>query len=374
MDHLNNRQNCVKIIHLHRIPKFNQTVFTFKTKFSNWINGSLIGSLSLSDENSSLASCESVQFNIVAGSNYLPVAIDGTTGILKVIESDYETMKNNPSITFQVTVRNANTSLNISDDATVNILIGENYSDEETESEITAVKRGAILPPNTINVTFSRVYIQDNPNYCLFDTWFIDSPSSFLMTSQILVSSAPVDDEKNFSIRMRFKTGLFPERTPPPMGTSLVVTTEALLTPKITVDFSMVVSSNCPTQYDAVNFIKCPQSVNYGGVYDYSVNFFISRPIGDYTFTFSTDQYSASIGHISLTLPPTFATYPEGYKINTEEFVTSNAVLTTFGYVSVTNLLSLELIEAKSNLTSHLTILDEMIICSIPSSINELIN
>ncbi|VDP55173.1 unnamed protein product [Schistosoma margrebowiei] len=103
------------------------------------------------------------------------------------------------------------------------------------------------------------------------------------MTSQILVSSAPADDEKNFSIRMRFKTGLFPERTPPPIGTSLVVTTEALLTPKITVDFSMIVSSNCPTQYDAVNFIKCPQSVNYGGVYDYSVNFFLSRPIGDYT-------------------------------------------------------------------------------------------
>ncbi|CAH8569768.1 unnamed protein product [Schistosoma bovis] len=318
---------------VHRIPKFTQTVFTFEIKFSNWINGSLIGSLSLSDENSSLASCGSVRFNIVPGSNYLPVAIDGTAGILKIIESDYETMKNNHTITFQVTVRNANTSLNISDDATVNILIDENYSDEETESEITAVKRGVILPPNTINVTFSRVYIQDNPNYCLFDTWFIDSPSSFLMTSQILVSSDPADDEKNVSIRMRFKTGLFPEMTPPPMGTSLVVTTEALLTPKITVDFSMVVSSNCPTQYDAVNFIKCPQSVNYGGVYDYSVNFFISRPIGDYTFTFSTDQYSASIGHISLTLSPTFATYPEGYKINTEEFVTSNAVLTTFGYV-----------------------------------------
>ncbi|VDO95045.1 unnamed protein product [Schistosoma curassoni] len=126
---------------LHRIPKFNQTVFTFETKFSNWVDGSLIGSLSLSDENSSLASCGSVQFNIVSGSNYLPVAIDGTTGILKVIESDYETMKNNHTITFQVTVRNANTSLNISDNATVNILIGENYSDEETGSEITAVKR-----------------------------------------------------------------------------------------------------------------------------------------------------------------------------------------------------------------------------------------
>ncbi|CAH8569784.1 unnamed protein product [Schistosoma bovis] len=215
---------------VHRIPKFTQTVFTFETKFSNWINGSLIGSLSLSDENSSLASCGSVQFNIVPGSNYLPVAIDETTGILKVIESDYETMKNNPTITFQVTVRNSNTSLNISDDATVNILIGENNSDEETGSEITAVKRGVILPPNTINVTFSRVYIQDNPNYCLFDTWFIDS------------------------------------------------------------------------------------------------------------FTFTTDEFSASIGHISLTLPTTFSTYPEGYKIDTQQFVGGNFALTTIGYVSVSNL------------------------------------
>ena len=126
---------------VHRIPKFTHTVFTFETKFSNWINGNLIGSLSLSDENSSLASCESVQFNIVPGSNYLPVAIDGTTGTLKVIDSDYGTIKNNHNITFQVTVRNANTSLNISDDATVNILIDGKYSEEETESEITAVKR-----------------------------------------------------------------------------------------------------------------------------------------------------------------------------------------------------------------------------------------
>ncbi|CAH8557334.1 unnamed protein product [Schistosoma intercalatum] len=384
-------------IFVHRIPKFTQTLFTFKTKFSNWVNGSLIGSLSLSDENSSLASCGSVRFNIVPGSNYLPAAIDGTTGILKVIESDYETMKNNHTITFQVTVRNANTSLNITDDATVNILIDENYSDEETGSEITAVKRGVIVPPNTINVTFSRVYIQDNPNYCLFDTWFIDSvivlppgnnslimkfsgpslnnvyygyiqylfayyngsniannypvkfsnltylnnyssSSEFTMTSQISVSSAPVNDSNDFSIRMRFQVGLFSQMSIPPIGANLTVRMEAFLTPKVTVDILMRVSSNCPIQYDSVNFTKCPPIVEIGGVYEYSVDYFISRPIGDYVFTFTTDEFSASIGHISLTLPTTFSTYPEGYKIDTQQFVGDSFVLTTIGYVSVSNL------------------------------------
>ncbi|CAH8558009.1 unnamed protein product [Schistosoma intercalatum] len=384
-------------IFVHRIPKFTQTLFTFKTKFSNWVNGSLIGSLSLSDENSSLASCGSVRFNIVPGSNYLPVAIDGTTGILKVIESDYETMKNNHTITFQVTVRNANTSLNITDDAMVNILIDENYSDEETGSEITAVKRGVIVPPNTINVTFSRVYIQDNPNYCLFDTWFIDSvivlppgnhslimkfsgpslnnvyygyiqylfayyngsniannypvkfsnltylnnnssSSEFTMTSQISVSSAPVNDSNDFSIRMRFQVGLFSQMSIPPIGANLTVRMEAFLTPKVTVDILMRVSSNCPIQYDSVNFTKCPPIVEIGGVYEYSVDYFISRPIGDYVFTFTTDEFSASIGHISLTLPTTFSTYPEGYKIDTQQFVGDSFVLTTIGYVSVSNL------------------------------------
>ncbi|VDP46198.1 unnamed protein product [Schistosoma margrebowiei] len=382
---------------VHRIPKFTQTVFTFETKFSKWINGSLIGRLSLSDENSSLASCGSVQFNIVPGSNYLPVAIDGTTGILKVIESDYATMKNNHIITFQVTVRNANTSLNISDDATVNILIDGKYSEEETESEITAVKRGFIVPPNTINVTFSRGYIQNNRNYCLFDTWFIDSvivlppgnnslimkfsgpslnnvyygyiqylfayyngsniannypvkfsnltylnnsssSSGFTMTSQINVSSAPANDSNDFSIRMRFQVGLFPQMSIPPMGTNLTVRMEALLTPKITVDIPMRVSSNCPIQYDSVNFTKCPPQVEVGGVYEYSVDYFISRPIGDYVFTFTTDEVSTSIGHISLTLPTTFSTYPEGYKIDTQQFVGGNFALTTIGYVSVSNL------------------------------------
>uniref|UniRef100_A0A5K4F9R2 Uncharacterized protein n=1 Tax=Schistosoma mansoni TaxID=6183 RepID=A0A5K4F9R2_SCHMA len=382
---------------VHRIPKFTHTVFTFETKFSNWVNGNLIGSLSLSDENSSLASCESVQFNIVPGSNYLPVAIDGTTGTLKVIDSDYGTIKNNHTITFQVTVRNANTSLNISDDATVNILIDGKYSEEETESEITTVKRGFIVPPDTIRVTFTRVYIQDNPNYCLFDTWFIDSvivlppgnhslimnlsgpslnnvyygyiqylftyyngtniannysvqfdnltylnnnssPSEFTMTSQICVSSAPANDSNDFSIMMRFKVGLFPEVSIPPTGTSLTIKMEAFVTPKITVDISMIVSSNCPIQYDSVNFTMCPQQVEIGGIYEYSVNYFISRPIGDYVFTFTTDEYSASIGHISLTLPTTLSTYPEGYKIDTQQLVGSNIILTTIGYVSVSNL------------------------------------
>ncbi|CAH8570443.1 unnamed protein product [Schistosoma curassoni] len=185
---------------------------------------------------------------------------------------------------------------------------------------------GVILPPNTIDVTFSRVYIQDNPNYCLFDTWFIDSvivlppgnnslimkfsgpslnnvyygyiqylfayyngsniannypvkfsnltyldnnssSSEFTMTSQISVSSAPANDSNDFSIRMRFQVGLFPQMSIPPIGTNLTVRMEALLTPKITVDIPMSVSSNCPIQYDSVNFTKCPPQVEVG-VYD----------------------------------------------------------------------------------------------------------
>ncbi|RTG90821.1 uncharacterized protein DC041_0012116, partial [Schistosoma bovis] len=100
----------------------------------------------------------------------------------------------------------------------------------------------------------------------------------------------------------------------------------------------MRVSSHCPIQYDSVNFTKCPPQVEVGGVYEYSVDYFISRPIGDYVFTFTTDEFSASIGHISLTLPTTFSTYPEGYKIDTQQFVGYNFVLTTIGYVSVSNL------------------------------------
>ncbi|CAH8570459.1 unnamed protein product [Schistosoma curassoni] len=158
------------------------------------------------------------------------------------------------------------------------------------------------------------------------------------MTSQISVSSAPANDSNDFSIRMRFQVGLFPQMSIPPIGTNLAVRMEALLTPKITVDIPMSVSSNCPIQYDSVNFTKCPPQVEVGGVYEYSVDYFISRPIGDYVFTFTTDEFSASIGHISLALPTTFSTYPEGYKIDTQQFVGYNFVLTTIGYVSVSNL------------------------------------
>ncbi|CAH8547719.1 unnamed protein product [Schistosoma mattheei] len=158
------------------------------------------------------------------------------------------------------------------------------------------------------------------------------------MTSQISVSSAPANDSNDFSIRMRFQVGLFPQMSIPPIGTNLTVKMEALLTPKIIVDIPMRVSSNCPIQYDSVNFTKCPPQVEIGGVYEYSVDYFISRPIGDYVFTFTTDEFSASIGHISLTLPTTFSTYPEGYKIDTQQFVGGNFALTTIGYVSVSNL------------------------------------
>ncbi|KAH8871434.1 histone arginine demethylase JMJD6 [Schistosoma japonicum] len=383
---------------VHRIPKFTQNVFTFEMKLMNWINGSYIGRLHLDDENSSTALCGGVQFNIDPASDCLPIAVDLTTGILRV-NSCYGVINNSRSFTFQVTVTNSDTPSNISDKAVVNIFIDESYSNETTGSGASFDRR-AITPPNNINITFSKAYTKGYPNYCLFDTWFVDStfnlppgnnsfiinvygpslnnvtygyieylsayyngtnlasnysikfsdftnvnnyssPSKFSMTCQIGVSSTPANKKDDFSLKIRFKVGLFPEIPAPPVGTNLTFKLEALLTPKITAELFMIVSSSCPVQYDAVNFSNCPKLVNIGGVYEYSVDYFISRPIGDYVFTFSTDEYSASIGHIYLTMPTTFSAYPEGYKIDTQQLVTYTNILTTFGYVSVSNLQNL---------------------------------
>lgn len=102
------------------------------------------------------------------------------------------------------------------------------------------------------------------------------------MTCQIGVSSTPANKKDDFSLKIRFKVGLFPEIPAPPVGTNLTFKLEALLTPKVTAELFMIVSSSCPVQYDAVNFSNCPKLVNIGGVYEYSVDYFISRPIGDY--------------------------------------------------------------------------------------------
>ncbi|KAH8871446.1 histone arginine demethylase JMJD6 [Schistosoma japonicum] len=382
----------------HRIPKFTQNVFTFEMKLMNWINGSYIGRLHLDDENSSTALCGGVQFNIDPASDCLPIAVDLTTGIFRV-NSCYGVINNSRPFTFQVTVTNSDTPSNISDKAVVNIFIDESYSNETTGSGASFDRR-AITPPNNINITFSKAYTKGYPNYCLFDTWFVDStfnlppgnnsfiinvygpslnnviygyieylsayyngtnlasnysikfsdftnvnnyssPSKFSMTCQIGVSSTPANKKDDFSLKIRFKVGLFPEIPAPPVGTNLTFKLEALLTPKVTAELFMIVSSSCPVQYDAVNFSNCPKLVNIGGVYEYSVDYFISRPIGDYVFTFSTDEYSASIGHIYLTMPTTFSAYPEGYKIDTQQLVTYTNILTTFGYVSVSNLQNL---------------------------------
>ncbi|CAH8517951.1 unnamed protein product [Schistosoma turkestanicum] len=108
------------------------------------------------------------------------------------------------------------------------------------------------------------------------------------MTIQTSVSSAPANNTNDFSIRMRFKVGLFSQLPTPANGASLPFRMEALLTPRITVNLSMIVSSNCPIQNDAVTFVRCPSIVDYGGFYEYSVDFFISRPIGDYTVSHIT--------------------------------------------------------------------------------------
>ncbi|KAK4470606.1 hypothetical protein MN116_006144 [Schistosoma mekongi] len=232
---------------VHRIPKFAHNIFTFEMKLMDWINGSYIGRLYLNDENSSTALCGDVQFNIVPVSDCLPIAVDLTTGILRV-NSCYGVINNSRSFTFQVTVASSDTPSNISDKAVVNILIGESYSDETTDSEASLDKR----------------------------------PLKFSMTYQVSVSSAPANKKDDYSLKIRFKVGLFPEIPAPPVGTNLTIKLEALLTPKITAELYMIVSSSCPVQYDAVNFANCPQLVNIGGVYEYSVDYFISRPIGDY--------------------------------------------------------------------------------------------
>ncbi|KAK4467455.1 hypothetical protein MN116_009035 [Schistosoma mekongi] len=70
-------------------------------------------------------------------------------------------------------------------------------------------------------------------------------------------------------------------------------------------------------------------------------------------FTFSTDEYSASIGHIYLTLPTTFSVYPEGYRIDTQQLVTYTNILTTFGYVSVSNLQNLGVYDTTLSMSSR---------------------
>ncbi|CAH8545029.1 unnamed protein product [Schistosoma turkestanicum] len=384
-------------VQLQRAPKLTQKTFDFEVNSSDWKNGSIIGRLSLKDENSSMKSCGSVMFSIKQPlTKHLPVVVNATSGILKV-NSIYEEMKDEFPFIFQVTVMNADDSLNMSDEAVVNILINERYSDEETETESAIVKRAFITPPTNIDVKFYRLYPTDNPNYCLYDEWFIDMvmilppgnhnllinlfgpsfnklyygyieylfayyngsnivnnysiqfsnfiylgnhsmPAVFTMSYRVSVSSAPTNNTNDFSIKIRFKVGLSPEKPILPQGTNLIIEMEALLTPKITMELSMVVSTNCPVQSDLVTFVNCPQTVDFGGVYEYTIDYFISRPFGDYIFTFSTDEYSASIGHLSLTLPPTFSAYPVDYKIDTEQLVFSNLILTTIGYVSVTNL------------------------------------
>ncbi|CAH8544945.1 unnamed protein product [Schistosoma turkestanicum] len=316
---------------------------------------------------------------------YLPVVVDVTSGNLKV-NSTYEEVKNETPFTFQVTVMNAVESLNISDEAVVTILINERYSDQKTETGSAVFERAFINPPTNIDVKFYRKYPTDNPNYCLYDEWFIDMvmilppgnhnllinlfgpsfnklyygyieylfvyyngtnimnnysiqfsnfiylgnnsmPAVYTMLAQFSVSSFPSNNTEDFSIKMRFKVGLSREK--PILPT---------VTPKITMEISMIVTTTCPIQSDLITFVNCPAVVYIGGVYEYTMDYFISRPFGDYIFTFSTDEYSASIGHISLTLPPTFSAFPEDYKINTEQLVTSKFIMTTIGYVNVTNL------------------------------------
>ncbi|CAH8545000.1 unnamed protein product [Schistosoma turkestanicum] len=81
---------------------------------------------------------------------FIPVVVNVASGILKV-NSTFDVIKNEFPFFFQVTVMNVDHSLNISDEA-----------------------MAFITPPTNIDVKVYRPYLTDNPNYCLYDEWFID--------------------------------------------------------------------------------------------------------------------------------------------------------------------------------------------------------
>ncbi|CAH8544924.1 unnamed protein product [Schistosoma turkestanicum] len=114
---------------------------------------------------------------------YLPEVVYVTSGILKV-NSTYEEIKNEFPFISQETVMNVDDSLNVSDEALVNILINESYRFENLVFNICSnlndvgvkliIVEAFITPPTNIDVKVYRPYPADNSNYCLYDEWFID--------------------------------------------------------------------------------------------------------------------------------------------------------------------------------------------------------
>ncbi|CAH8857288.1 unnamed protein product [Trichobilharzia szidati] len=403
-------ENCGE--RLSRKPTFIQRQFKFEKKLSDIIDGGVIGRLPLSDENSSIATCGNVHFEIVSNASQLPLQIDSKSGIL-YSNNLLEKTQIYRTVEFNVTIREDNNHLGVLDEAIVRVSIYDSHSDEEVERRVSRVKRAVITAPTVGSIKFYRSNTKKDASYCLYDTWFVDLditlppgnhnpiinvygpaitgsyrgyitylfsnfsgvnvvnnstmqftdltyiggrslPSRFTMLlGPTTILSSPSTNLSDFTFKIRFTVGLFSDMAAPSIGTNLIFNLDAILDTNISVALPLVVSEICPQQNDAVKFIKCPQEVAFGGVYEYSVEFFISRPISDYVFTFSAFSRTTSIGHMFITIPDTFATYPEIYEMNTEQTSFNSYFHTSLSSISVKNLQSLGLYDTSLSISNR---------------------
>ncbi|CAH8554276.1 unnamed protein product [Heterobilharzia americana] len=170
----NNPFTIIFTTSVSRKATFTQREYIFEIKLTQPIYEDAIGRLSLNDENSSLATCETVQFSVVTEAADLPIYIDSETGVLH-LHSFNEEAVGNRTFTFKVTVRNFGTLSIISDEAAVNLSVYQTYSDRQGKSSIKLTKRGMISGPTESSIAFYRSNTKKDSSYCLFDTWFVDS-------------------------------------------------------------------------------------------------------------------------------------------------------------------------------------------------------
>ncbi|VDQ00424.1 unnamed protein product [Trichobilharzia regenti] len=109
-----------------------------------------------------------------------------------------------------------------------------------------------------------------------------------MLLGRTRILSSPATSLSDFTFKIRFTVGLFFDMAVLTIGTSLTFSLEAILDTNISVALPLVVSGTCPQQNDAIKFIKCPEQVAFGGVYEYSAELFISRPISDYVVSMHT--------------------------------------------------------------------------------------
>nr|CAH8853400.1 unnamed protein product [Trichobilharzia regenti] len=158
---------------LSRKPTFVERQFTFEKKLSDIIDGGVIGRLPLSDENSSIATCGNVHFEIVSNASQLPIYIDSKSGVL-YSDNLFEKTEIYRTVEFNVTIREDNNHLGVLDQAVVRISVYNSHSDEDVERRVSRVKRAIITPPTVGSIKFYRSNTLKDSNYCLYDTWFVD--------------------------------------------------------------------------------------------------------------------------------------------------------------------------------------------------------